>query len=110
MAADVAIIGPQVRPQPSQINEPIDLAKQVIIGDAPLQTEAVEQRLLHHSPLAHHRPNLLRQAEGNQRTAPRSRSFSTQLAETGLSLQKPSMTASSKIAGIPRGRANGSRP
>jgi len=26
----------------------------------PFEAEAVEQRLLHHPPLAHHRPNLLR--------------------------------------------------
>jgi hypothetical protein len=38
----------------------------VIVGDVPLEAEAVEQRLLHHPPLAHHRPNLLRSAEGNQ--------------------------------------------
>jgi hypothetical protein len=43
----------------------------------PLKAEAIEQRLLHHSPLAHYRPNLLRPGEGNQRTAPRSRAFST---------------------------------
>jgi len=62
----VAIVGPQVRPQPGQIDEPVDLAKQVIVGDMPLEAEAVKQRLLHHSPLAHHRPNLLRRGEGNQ--------------------------------------------
>jgi hypothetical protein len=61
-----------VRPQPSQINEPIDLAKHVIVGDVALEAEAVKQRLLHHLRLAHHRPNLLRPAEENQRLAPRS--------------------------------------
>ena len=40
-----------------------DLAKQVIAGDMPLEAEAVEQRLPHHPPLAHHPPNLLRPAE-----------------------------------------------
>jgi hypothetical protein len=30
----------------------------VIVGDMPLKAEAVEQRLLHHPPLAHHPPNL----------------------------------------------------
>ena len=41
----------------------------MILGDTPLKAEAVEQGLLHHPPLAHHRPNLLRPAEENQRTA-----------------------------------------
>ena len=36
----------------------------MIVGDAPLKAEAVKQRLLHHPPLAHHRPNLLRPGEG----------------------------------------------
>jgi hypothetical protein len=38
----------------------------------PLKAEAVEQRLLHHPPFAHHRPNLLHPTEENQRTAPQS--------------------------------------
>ncbi len=69
---DVAIIGPQVRPNLRQVDEPIDLAQQMIVRHMPLKTEAVEQRLLHYPPLAHHRPNLLHPAEGNQRLAPRS--------------------------------------
>jgi hypothetical protein len=36
-----------------QIGKPVDLAKQMIVGDMPLNVEAVEQRLLHHPPLAH---------------------------------------------------------
>src|ERR1700722_5659295 len=53
----------------------------LIVRDAPLQTEAVEQRLLHHPPLARHRPNLLHSAEENQRPAPPiRRGFSTQSA------------------------------
>jgi hypothetical protein len=38
----------------------------------PLKAEAVQQRLLHHPPFAHHRPNLLHPTEENQRTAPQS--------------------------------------
>jgi hypothetical protein len=38
----------------------------MIFGDMSLEAEAVKQRLLHHTPLAHHRPNLLRPGEGNQ--------------------------------------------
>ncbi|HZZ21755.1 MAG TPA: hypothetical protein VFE60_03880 [Roseiarcus sp.] len=34
----------------------VDPAQQMIVGDTPLQAEAIEQRLLHHSPLAHDRP------------------------------------------------------
>src|SRR5271155_3250738 len=44
----------------------------MIVGHVPLKTEAVEQRLLHHPPLAHHRPNLPRAEEENQRRAPES--------------------------------------
>jgi hypothetical protein len=44
----------------------------VTVGDVPLKAEAVEQRLLHHPPFAHHRPNLLHPTEENQRTAPQS--------------------------------------
>jgi hypothetical protein len=74
-----------MRPQSREIDKTVDLAKQVIVGDMPLKAEAVEQRLLHHSPLAYHRPNLLRPGEGNQRTAPRSRSFSTKSTLSGRS-------------------------
>src|SRR5580698_8693863 len=62
----------QMRPNLRKVDEPIDLAKQVIVGDMPLEAEAVEQRLLHHPRFAHHRPNLLHPAEENQRQAPRS--------------------------------------
>ena len=51
---DVAIIGPQMCPNLGQVDEPIDLAKQMTVRDMPLKAEAVEQRLLHHRPLAHH--------------------------------------------------------
>jgi hypothetical protein len=39
-----------VRPQIRQVEETVDLAKHVIVGHVPLETEAVEQRLLHHPP------------------------------------------------------------
>src|SRR5271154_1548702 len=68
----VAIVGTQMRPNLGQVDEPIDLAKQVTVRDMPLKAEAVEQRLLHHPPFAHHRPNLLHPEEENQRPAPRS--------------------------------------
>jgi hypothetical protein len=55
-----------VRPQSRKINEAVDLAKKMIGRDMPLEAEALEQRLLHHPSLAHHRPNLLNQGEGNQ--------------------------------------------
>ena len=51
----VAIIGPQMCPNLGQVDEPIDLAKQVTVRDMPLKAEAVEQRLLHHPPFPHHR-------------------------------------------------------
>src|ERR1700693_2479159 len=54
-SSHVAIVRPQMRPQSREIDKTVDLAKQVIVGDMPLKAEAIEQRLLHHSPLAHHR-------------------------------------------------------
>ena len=59
-AADLAVEGPKVSSDSGQIHEPVDRAKQVIGRDMPLDTELVEQRLLHHRPLAHHRRILLR--------------------------------------------------
>src|SRR5277367_145120 len=47
----VAVIGPQMRPNLGQIDETVDLAQQVIVRDAPIEAEAVKQRLLHHPPL-----------------------------------------------------------
>src|SRR6266581_4832882 len=44
-----------MRPDLRKVDEPIDLAKQVIVRDMPLEAEAVEQRLLHQPPFAHHR-------------------------------------------------------
>jgi hypothetical protein len=41
-----------MRPNLGQVDEPIDLAKQVTVRDMPLKAEAVEQRLLHHLPFA----------------------------------------------------------
>src|SRR5471030_2163199 len=38
-----------------EIDEPVDRSHQVIHRNVLLQTEAVEQRFLHHRPLAHHR-------------------------------------------------------
>ena len=58
-----------MRPNLGQVDETVDLAQQMIVRDPPLQTEALEQRLLHHLPFAHHRPNLLHPAEENQRPA-----------------------------------------
>ena len=64
-ATDVAVVRSQMRPQTGQIDEPVDLAKQVTVRDVPLKAKALEQRLLHHPPLTHHRPNLPRPGEGN---------------------------------------------
>ena len=38
-----------MRPNVRKVDEPVNLAKQVTVGDVPLQTEAIEQRLLHHT-------------------------------------------------------------
>jgi hypothetical protein len=50
----LAVVGAQIRPQLAQIHKAVDLAKQVVVGDMPLEAEAVEQRLQHYPPLAHH--------------------------------------------------------
>ncbi len=54
----LAVIRLQMPPDPRKVHKPVDLAQQVIVRDMALKAEAVEQRLLHHPPLAHHRPNL----------------------------------------------------
>jgi hypothetical protein len=36
------------------MDEAIDLAQEVIVRNMTLKAEAVEQRLLHHPPFAHH--------------------------------------------------------
>src|SRR5262245_41274658 len=61
-----------MRSYAGEIDEAVDPAQQVIVGDMPLKAEAIEQRLLHHPSLAHQRPNLPRPGEGNQRLAPQS--------------------------------------
>ena len=43
-----------MRPNRRQIDEAVDLAQEVIVRDMTLKAEAVEQRLLHHPPFAHH--------------------------------------------------------
>ena len=71
-ATRLAVVRLQMRSNLRKVDEPVDPAKQVIVGDMPLKAEAVEQRLLHHPPFAHHRPNLPRPRRRNQRTAPKS--------------------------------------
>jgi len=43
-----------MRPNLRQIDETVDLAQEVIALDMTLKAKAVERRLLHHPPLAHH--------------------------------------------------------
>jgi hypothetical protein len=45
---------------------PIAIPKKVIGRDMPLEAEAVEQRLLPHPPLAHHRRISSTKEKGNQ--------------------------------------------
>ena len=54
-ATRLAVVRLQMRPDFRKVDEPVDLANQVIVRDMPLEAEPVEQRLLHHSPIAHHR-------------------------------------------------------
>ena len=71
-ATRLAVVGFKMRPNLRQIDKPVDLAKQMIVGDMTLEAEAVEQRLLHHPPLAHHRPNPPQQTRENPTSALRS--------------------------------------
>src|ERR1700722_20754774 len=68
-ATHITVIRLQMPPNVRKVDEPGDLAKQVIVRDMPLEAEAVEQRLLNHPPFAHHRPNLPRPRRRNQRQA-----------------------------------------
>src|SRR5271157_5750996 len=55
----------------------------MIVRDMPLESEALEQRLLHHPPRAHHRPNLLNPTRREPViSAPIKQSFSTQFVDT----------------------------
>src|SRR6202042_274986 len=74
-ATRLAVVRLQMRPNLRKVDEPINLAKQMTVRDMPLEAEAVKQRLLHHTPLAHHRPNLPRPAEGNQERTPDQEEF-----------------------------------
>src|ERR1700722_6530412 len=71
-ATRLAIVRLQTRSNLRKVDEPVDPAKQVIVGGMPLMVEALEPPPLHPPPLAHHRPNLPRPSRRNQRTAPRS--------------------------------------
>ena len=51
----IATIAPQMLADAGQVDEWVDRAKQMICRNVPLQVEAVEQRLLRHHPLTHHR-------------------------------------------------------
>jgi hypothetical protein len=68
-ATRLAVVRLQMRSDLRKVDKPVDRAKQVIVRNMPLEAEAVEQRLLHHPPFAHRRPNLLHQQK-NQRPAP----------------------------------------
>ena len=53
-----AVVRLKVDPNARQIDEPVNRPQHVIARDMPFQAKAVKQRLLHHSPFAHHRPRL----------------------------------------------------
>jgi hypothetical protein len=84
---DVAIVGPQVRPNLGQVDEPVDLSQQMIIGNAPLESEAVKQCL----PLTRRSPIIDRISRTQQKRisarASIKQSFSTQFAHGRLSVK-----------------------
>ena len=54
-ATRLAVVGSQMCTDAGQVNKTIDRAQQMIHRHMLLKTEAVEERLLHHSALTHHR-------------------------------------------------------
>src|SRR4029077_3648934 len=71
----LAVVRLKVSPNARQIDEPIDLAQHVIARHVPFQAEAIKQRLLHHCPFAHHRPNLLSPGESELGRSPSLKEF-----------------------------------
>ena len=61
-----AVVRLKVGPNARQIDEPVNRPQHVIARDMPFQAKAVKQRLLHHSPFAHHHPRLLSPVQVNQ--------------------------------------------
>ncbi len=101
-ASNVAVIGLEMRPNAGKVDETVDPAQHVIIRDVPFQAEAVEQRLLHHPPLAHHRPNLLPLGEGNQRRTRQSSEFFNKIGRTmPFDLSPAKVRSRSRGAAIP---------
>jgi hypothetical protein len=45
-------------PQPIEVEEAVDGTQHVIGGNVVVQSELIEQALLHHHPIAHHRLSL----------------------------------------------------
>ena len=82
----LAVVRLQMRPNLRKVDEPVDLAKQVIVRDMPFEAEAVEQRLLHHPPFAHHRP-ISSPSRENQRRRRDQASFSTQFVDSSRPLR-----------------------
>src|SRR5215208_2189858 len=82
--ARLAVEGPQLLAQTRQVYEPIDRTKQVIRWHVSLKAKAIEQRLLHHGPLAHHQPvSPSRRLLNQDLTTSSSPIFSTPSAESG---------------------------
>jgi hypothetical protein len=67
----------------AQLDEAVDRARRVIGGDALLQAEAVEERLLPDLSLAHHGRALHHQEDRISAAPPSQRPFSTESVEPG---------------------------
>jgi len=64
--ADLAVEGAQMRADLREIDEPVDGSRPMIGRHVTLQAELVEQRILRHLPLAHHRAALPSRERLNQ--------------------------------------------
>ena len=58
--ANGAVVGPEVLAHPGQVDEAINRPEHVVHRHVSIEIKAVEQRLLQHRPLAHHRRALAR--------------------------------------------------
>ena len=56
----------QMPPQPIEIDEAIDGTQHVIGGNVVIQPKLIEQALLRHQPIAHHRRSLLIHPQSNE--------------------------------------------
>src|SRR5215472_5572222 len=82
---DRTVEGPETPTQIRKINEPIDRAQHVIGWHELVEAKFVKKLILHHEPIAHHRPNPpAARAPENHTEGPIASPFSTKSAQRRL--------------------------